>query len=82
MRRARLPLAVAAVAIAGLAPAWAKEPPVTGPQDAQCRAEARSQVFSAPNPKGLGLYDLGTEIYYACMRRIGADTRRPRRRQG
>ncbi|GJD35466.1 hypothetical protein [Methylobacterium aerolatum] len=81
MIRARLPLVVAAVVAAGLSQARAQEQPITSPQDAQCREEARNRVFSAPNPKGLSLYNLGSEIYFACMRRLGADTRRPSRRQ-
>ncbi|GJE19453.1 hypothetical protein [Methylobacterium marchantiae] len=43
------------------------EPPIQSPQDAACREQARAQVFSAPNPSNLGLYDLGSQIYHACM---------------
>lgn len=56
----------------------AQDQPITGPQDAQCRDEARDKVFAAPNPKGLTPFALGAEIYHACMRRLGAETKPPR----
>ncbi|KQO48869.1 MULTISPECIES: hypothetical protein [unclassified Methylobacterium] len=43
------------------------EPPIQSPQDAACREQARAQVFSAANPSNLSLYDLGSQIYHACM---------------
>jgi hypothetical protein len=45
------------------------QPPVQSARDAACREEAASRVFSAPNPKGLGLYDVGRQIWQDCMRR-------------
>lgn len=59
---------------ASLAPALAiDEPPITSPQDATCRDEARDTVFSAPNPTQLSPYDLGAKLYHACMRRLHAE---------
>jgi hypothetical protein len=55
--------------------AVAQDQPITSPQDAQCRDEARDKVFAAPNPKGLTPFALGAEIYHACMRRLGAEGR-------
>ncbi|WP_342030171.1 hypothetical protein [Methylobacterium pseudosasicola] len=52
----------------GSAPVRA-EPPIRSPEDAACRNEARAKVFSAPNPKGLELEDIGRQIYFACMAR-------------
>jgi hypothetical protein len=46
------------------------EPPIRSPEDAACRNEARAKVFSAPNPRGLELEEIGRQIYYACMNRI------------
>lgn len=46
--------------------AWA-EPPITSARDAACRDEARAKVFTAPDPEGLGLYEKGRRIYFACM---------------
>ena len=58
-----------------LALAWSgsasAEPPIESPQDAACRDEARGKVFGAPNPGGLTLYDLGSQLYHECMRRSG-----------
>ncbi|MCJ2055489.1 hypothetical protein MKL09_02865 [Methylobacterium sp. J-048] len=45
------------------------EPPIRSPEDAACRNEARAKVFSAPNPQGLELEDIGRQIYFACMAR-------------
>ena len=59
--------------------ATAQEQPITSPQDARCRDEARDKVFTAPNPKGLMPFALGAEIYHACMRRLGAEEREPPR---
>ena len=58
--------------------AVAQDQPITSPQDAQCRDEARDKVFGAPNPKGLTPFALGAEIYHACMRRLGVETKPPR----
>lgn len=46
------------------------EPPIRSPEDAACRLEARAKVFSAPNPRGLELEEIGRQIYYACMSRL------------
>lgn len=46
------------------------EPPIQSPEDAACRAEAKAKVFSAPNPKGLDIEQVGRGIYSACMKRI------------
>ena len=48
-------------------PGLADEPPVQGPEDAACRAQARSEVFTAPNPNRLSLWDLGSQIWHTCM---------------
>lgn len=47
------------------------QPPIQGPQDAACRAEAQSKVFSTPDPQGVGLFAIGKQIYTACMQRAG-----------
>jgi hypothetical protein len=47
------------------------EPPIRSPEDAACRLEARAKVFSAPNPQGLELEQIGRQIYFACMSRLG-----------
>ncbi|MCJ2062120.1 hypothetical protein MKK63_05315 [Methylobacterium sp. J-088] len=47
------------------------EPPIRSPEDAACRLEARARVFTAPNPRGLELEEIGKQIYYACMARLG-----------
>lgn len=44
------------------------EPPIRSPEDAACRTQARSKVFTAPNPLGLELEDIGRQIYFACMK--------------
>lgn len=46
------------------------EPPIRSPEDAACRNEARAKVFSAPNPQGLELEEIGRRIYFACMDRV------------
>lgn len=54
--------------------------PIRSPQDAACRNEARAKVFATPDPRGLGPYAIGRQIYMACMRRAQpGPTRRPRR---
>ncbi|MCJ2023636.1 hypothetical protein [Methylobacterium sp. J-067] len=68
----------AAVLAATCSGAVAQDQPITSPQDAQCRDEARDKVFAAPNPKGLTPFALGAEIYHACMRRLGVETNPPR----
>jgi hypothetical protein len=45
------------------------QPPIQSAQDAACRDQAAQRVFSAPNPKGLGLYAVGRQIWQDCMRR-------------
>lgn len=55
------------------------EPPITSPQDAACRNEARDKVFSAPDPHGLGLRAIGRQIYMACMKRASGRSSTPRR---
>lgn len=74
---ARTLMAVALLA-GGCVGAVAQDQPITSPQDAQCRDEARDKVFTAPNPQGLTPFALGAEIYHACMRRLGAETKPPR----
>jgi hypothetical protein len=61
------PIAAALVAAGLAAPAGAQEPPIQSPQDAACRIVARDRVFTAPNPGNLSLWDLGSQIYHACM---------------
>jgi hypothetical protein len=60
------------------------EPPIRSPEDAACRTEARAKVFAAPNPNGLEIEEIGRQIYFACMKRIGGSASepagRPRRR--
>jgi hypothetical protein len=65
---------VALLLMAGSGPAQA-EPPIRSPEDAACRAEAKAKVFSAPNPEGLEIEEVGRGLYYACMDRI---TRKPK----
>ncbi len=71
MRTLLIP-AVAALLVlsAPAAQAWS-EPPVKSQRDAACRDEARAKVFTAPNPKGLSLWDVGTQLYHACMAASG-----------
>ncbi|MCJ2053658.1 hypothetical protein [Methylobacterium sp. J-070] len=58
------------------------EPPILSPEDAACRLEARAKVFTTPNPRGLELEQIGRQIYYACMSRLGqADNRRTKHRR-
>ena len=59
------------------------EPPIRSPEDAACRLEARAKVFVTPNPRGLELEEIGKQIYYACMARLGEDARpaKPARRR-
>lgn len=47
--------------------AVAEEPPIQSPEDGACRGQARAEVFSAPNPNHLGLWDLGSQIWHTCM---------------
>ena len=77
MRRSAV---VVVVTLAGLGNAAGQNQPIQSPQDAACREEARANLFGAPNPQGLGLYQLGTQLYYACMKRTQGQTapRRPR----
>lgn len=59
-------LAIAFVVVATKS-SLAGEPPVQGPEDAACRAQAQSEVFTAPNPNRLSLWDLGSQIWHTCM---------------
>ena len=61
--------------------ALAQSEPIQSPQDAACRDEAKAHVYSAPNPKGLSLYNLGAQIYRDCMRRNQASGDRTRRQR-
>jgi hypothetical protein len=64
------PALAAALALAASgAAAQGESTPIQSPQDAACRDEARSRVFSTPDPKGLGLYAIGRQLYFACMKR-------------
>lgn len=54
--------------------------PIQSPQDAACRDEARARVFTTPDPKGLGLYAVGRQIYMGCMQRKESPIRRARMR--
>ena len=56
-------------AMASAALAQGESTPIQSPQDAACRTEARNRVFSTPDPKGLGLYAIGRQLYFACMKR-------------
>ncbi len=61
------------------------QPPVQSAQDAACRAEAQSRVFSTPDPQGVGLFAIGKQIWQSCMQRSGVaaqgkSARRPQRR--
>lgn len=66
--------------VTGTVASSAQNEPIKGPEDARCRDEARDLVFSGPNPKRLSPFDLGAEIYHACMRRLGAEGGPPPRR--
>lgn len=79
MSGARTTLVAAVLSVAGTLSATAQNEPIKGPEDARCRDEARDLVFSAPNPKRLSPFDLGAEIYHACMRRLGAEGEASRR---
>ena len=73
MSGTRTIFAAAILFAAGTIAASAQNEPIKGPEDAKCRDEARDLVFSASNPKRLSPFDLGAEIYHACMRRLGAE---------
>jgi hypothetical protein len=54
--------------------------PITSPQDAACRNEARARVFATPDPQGLGPYVIGRQIWTACMQRASVTSHgKPRR---
>ncbi|MDP4021540.1 hypothetical protein Q8W71_02805 [Methylobacterium sp. NEAU 140] len=75
---------IALTATGSFTPAAAQaQPPIKSAQDAACRDEAQGRVFNAPNPQGLSMYDLGAQIYRACMQRSqsGTGAGRGRRRQ-
>jgi hypothetical protein len=48
------------------------EPPIQSPQDAACRDEARTRIFSGANPSGADLRSVGAGYYFECMRRTQA----------
>ncbi len=48
------------------------EPPIQSPQDAACRNEARTRVFSGAIPPGGDLRSVGAGYYFECMRRTRA----------
>jgi hypothetical protein len=64
MRKSVLALVLVVGATGGV---LANEPPIQGPADAACREQARSQVFTAPNPNRLSLWDLGSQLWHSCM---------------
>lgn len=68
-----------AVLVSGVGSARA-EPPIRSAEDAACRAEAKAHVFSAPNPRGLPIEEVGKRIYFACMDRIAPRAKSSRRR--
>ena len=74
-------IAATLVAAALGTPAEAQEPPIQSPQDAACRTVARDTVFTAPNPRNLSLWDLGSQIYHACMSEAHAKGPNPDRRE-
>ena len=76
-RRAAL---AASLLVTGTMACAAQNQPITSPQDAQCRDEARNKVFTAPNPRHLSPFALGAELYHVCMRRLGAEPKRSPRR--
>ena len=51
--------------------AFAEYPPPESPQDQRCRQVAESNIFSEPNPEGLGLTEHGYRIWAKCMRQAG-----------
>ena len=51
----RKTLLAVAVVVVSTGSGLANEPPVQGPEDSACRAQARSEVFTAPNPNHLSL---------------------------
>ncbi|WP_091779569.1 hypothetical protein [Methylobacterium sp. UNC378MF] len=66
----KLVFASACIVSALICGAARAEPPIRSPEDAACRNEARAKVFSAPNPQGLELEEIGRRIYFACMSRV------------
>jgi hypothetical protein len=68
MKTLLLPLLSAAMFASVAVPAAGFfEPPIVSQADAACREVARSKVFTAPDPDGLGLFENGKRIYKACM---------------
>ncbi|QEE38045.1 MULTISPECIES: hypothetical protein [unclassified Methylobacterium] len=82
--RMRIPVWVSAVVLTTIlgGEAARAEPPIRSPEDAACRNEARAKVFSAPNPQGLELEDIGRQIYFACMARTTQAAVQPPKRTG
>ena len=69
-----------AIAVSGGAEAQ-QVPPIQSPQDAACRNDARDKVFTAANPNNLSLWDLGSQIYHACMAAYHGGGPNPGRRE-
>jgi hypothetical protein len=87
--KARIAISILSGSLIGLASGVAPvraEPPIRSPEDAACRLEARAKVFSTPNPHGLELEQIGRQIYFACMSRLGQANaqagKKPGRRRG
>lgn len=74
--RPNLSTLVLALVLSGSAAA--QDQPITSPEDAACRDEARAKLFSTPNPQGLSLFDHGAQLYRACMARSRPAARRAR----
>ena len=81
MRTVVFALILAAGGIGGAAAQTVSEPPIQSPQDAACREQAKAQVFSAPNPNNLSLYDLGSQIWHLCMAYYHGQGPNPERRE-
>lgn len=73
--------AVLAVTLSSAVAQNGSEPPIQSPQDAACRDQARAQVFTAPNPNSLSPYDLGSQIWHACMAAYHAEGPNPGKKQ-
>ncbi|GJD52436.1 hypothetical protein OPKNFCMD_5201 [Methylobacterium crusticola] len=67
--------------VLGLTGLAAQAQPIQSAKDQACRDEARARVFSTPDPRGLGPYELGRQIYFTCMKR-GAKAGGKRTRRG
>jgi hypothetical protein len=76
MRKTMKAILWSALIIAPAAAYAQGQPPIQSAQDAACRQEAASRVFSTPNPRGLDPYSLGARIWSECMGRAGRSYRR------